>query len=100
MDLARRISAAAAKSAVGTHELQENKLIPIVGATKLFKSYIILLLKTDNKPAVLSLNKEFSAAFTDQDVNDINTRKCQLFVIYKKHHCGCNECYYYDIVSA
>jgi hypothetical protein len=84
MDLARRISVAAAQSAVGTHDLQENKLIPTVGAQKFFKSYIVLLLKNDNGPAVLSLHKEYSAAFTDQDVTDINTRKCQLFVIYKK----------------
>jgi hypothetical protein len=100
MDLARRISAAAAKSPVGTHELQENKLIPIVGAKRFFGSQILLLLHNNNSGVILCLNKEYSAVFTEQDVTDINTRKCRLFVIYKKHHCGCNDCHYYDIVSA
>jgi hypothetical protein len=98
MDLVRRISDAAAKSAVGTQDLQENKPIPIVGAQKRFKTHVILLLKNDNESALLPLNKEYSAVFTEQDMSDINARKCQLFIIYKKNHCGCDECYDYDIV--
>jgi hypothetical protein len=100
MDFVRRISDAAAKSAVGTHDLQENKLITIVGALELFKTHVILLLKNDNESALLPLNKEYSAVFTEQDISDINAWKCQLFIIYKKkHHCRCDECYDYDIVS-
>jgi hypothetical protein len=84
MDLARRISVVAAKSAVGTHDLQENVLITIIGAKTFFKSEVLLLLKTDNDGAVLCLNNEYCAVITDKDITDINIRKCNFFIIYKK----------------
>jgi hypothetical protein len=99
MDLARRISAA--KFAEGeTPDLQENKLIPIIGAKRFFSSQVILLLCKHNGPAIVCLNKEISDIFTEQDITDIESNKCHLFLIYKKHNCGCNNCHYYEIVSA
>jgi hypothetical protein len=98
MNLARRISAA--KFAEGeTPDLQENKLIAIIGAKRFFGPHVLLLLRKHNGPAILCLNKEISDVFTDQDLTDIDSHKCHLFLIYKKHNCGCNDCHYFDIVS-
>jgi hypothetical protein len=104
MELASRISAAksSSSSSEGTSSdlQQENKLIPIIGAKRFFGPHVILLLLKNNGPAILCLNKEISDVFSDQDIADIESRKCRLFLIYKNHNCGCNNCQYYDIVSA
>jgi hypothetical protein len=100
MDLASRISAAKSTEGTSSDLQQENKLIPIIGAKRFFGPHVILLLLKNNRSAILCLNKEISDVFTAQDHTDIESRKCHLFLIYKKHNCGCNDCHYYDIVSA
>jgi hypothetical protein len=85
MDLVQRIAVVAAKSTVGTHDLQQNKLLPIIGAKKFFGSQVVLLLKNDYSAAILCLRKEYSDVFTNQDIVDINSHKRKYFIIYKKN---------------
>jgi hypothetical protein len=98
MDLAHRISAA--KFTEATSDLQENKLIPIIGAKRFFGNQVILLFQKHNGAGMLCLNKEISDILTEQDVTDIDSHKYHLFLLYKKHNCGCNNCHYFEIVSA
>jgi hypothetical protein len=88
MSLTEKISNITPKMGAGKHDdLEVNKLYPIIGATRKFSPKIVLLYRTsDERPSILSLNKKYSDAFTNADVEDIHIHRGKYFLVYKKIH--------------
>jgi hypothetical protein len=101
MSLTEKISNITQKMGAGKHDdLEVNKLYPIICATRKFSPKIVPLYKiSEDQPSILSLNKKYSDAFTNADVEDIDSHRGKYFPFYKKHQCDCDACYYLDIVS-
>jgi hypothetical protein len=101
MSLTEKLSNITPKMGAGKHDdLEVNKLYPIISATRKFSPKIMILYKaSENRPSILSLDKKYSDAFTNADIEDIDNHLGKYFLIYKKHQCDCDTCYYFDIVS-
>jgi hypothetical protein len=87
MDLKKRFQAATSCSSVKIGDLEVERKYPIIRAerveTKFGQSVLLTILDSPMKSIKVFLPKSYSAVMTDVDIDDINSKRVSLHLIYK-----------------